>query len=97
MIFFFDGCVDSIRTLPALQHDPDHMEDVDTEGEDHAPDEIRYACMSRPFVRSSDRMPDIPMPGPRGPIMVKAFPMRQPTLNDLWDAADRGPLRGRRI
>ena len=42
---------DSIRTIPALQHDPARPEDVDTESEDHAGDEWRYACMSRPFVR----------------------------------------------
>ena len=50
MIVFFETCVDSIRTLPALQHDELRPEDVDTDGEDHAPDEIRYACMSRPWV-----------------------------------------------
>ncbi len=50
MIFFMDCCVDAIRTLPILQHDPDKPEDVDTDGEDHAPDEIRYACMSRPYA-----------------------------------------------
>jgi hypothetical protein len=50
MMYFFDTCKDSIRTLPALQHDPDNPEDVDTESEDHAPDEIRYACMSRPWL-----------------------------------------------
>jgi hypothetical protein len=50
-IYFFDTCRDAIRTLPALQHDPDRTEDVDSEGEDHACDEIRYACMSRPFSR----------------------------------------------
>ena len=50
MIYFFSTCVDSIRTIPALQHDPDRPEDVDTDGEDHAPDETRYACMSRPYV-----------------------------------------------
>jgi hypothetical protein len=49
MIYVFSTCVDTIRTLPALQHDPDKPEDVDTEGEDHAPDEVRYACMSRPY------------------------------------------------
>lgn len=48
-MFFMDCCVDAIRTLPALQHDPEKPEDVDTTGEDHAPDEIRYACMSRPY------------------------------------------------
>lgn len=49
-IFFFDTCRDLIRTLPALQHDADRLEDVDTDGEDHAPDECRYACMSRPYT-----------------------------------------------
>jgi hypothetical protein len=50
MIFCFNTCVDSIRTIPVLQHDPDRPEDVDTESEDHAPDEWRYACMSRPYI-----------------------------------------------
>ena len=49
MIFFVDHCKDSIRTLPMQQHDENRMEDLDTEGEDHAVDDIRYACMSRPF------------------------------------------------
>ena len=51
MIYFMDNCVESIRTLPAVQHDENNPEDVDTDGEDHAPDEIRYACMSRPYHR----------------------------------------------
>lgn len=49
MIFFMDNCVDAIRTLPILQHNQNNPEDADSEGEDHAPDEIRYACMSRPY------------------------------------------------
>ena len=49
MIYCFSTCDDSIRTLPALQHDPTNAEDVNTESEDHAPDEWRYACMSRPY------------------------------------------------
>jgi hypothetical protein len=51
MMYFMDCCKDAIRTLPAVQHDPDNPEDVDTTGEDHAPDDIRYACMSRPYSR----------------------------------------------
>jgi hypothetical protein len=47
-------CRDSIRTLPALQHDANNIEDVDTDGEDHAADDIRYACMSRPYSRPSN-------------------------------------------
>ena len=49
-LYLFSTCEHSIRTLPALQHDPDRPEDVDTENEDHAPDAIRYAVMSRPWI-----------------------------------------------
>jgi hypothetical protein len=51
MIGCFSTCVDSIRTIPALQHDKSRPEDLDSDGEDHAADEWRYACMSRPYVR----------------------------------------------
>ena len=50
MLFCFDTCRDSIRTIPILQHDPNRAEDLDTSAEDHAADEWRYACMSRPYV-----------------------------------------------
>jgi hypothetical protein len=49
MIYFFDTCHAVIRTLPAMQHDETNPEDLDTDAEDHCPDEVRYACMSRPF------------------------------------------------
>lgn len=51
MLFVFKTCRDFIRTVPVLQHDPNRPEDVDTDGEDHAADEARYACMSRPLAR----------------------------------------------
>jgi hypothetical protein len=35
MIYTFDTCIDSIRTIPALQHDPNKAEDIDTDMEDH--------------------------------------------------------------
>jgi hypothetical protein len=49
MLFVFSTCTALIRTLPALQHSDAKPEDVDTDGEDHAPDETRYACQSRPW------------------------------------------------
>lgn len=52
MLFFFETCIHTIRTLPALQHDPARPEDLDTSQEDHAADETRYACMSRPWTAS---------------------------------------------
>ena len=39
-------------------------EDVDTDGEDHAPDEARYACMSRPYRQRVDKAKD------RNPLLV---------------------------
>lgn len=51
MIVCFNTCYNSIRTIPLLQHDADKIEDLDTEQEDHAADEWRYACMSRPYVK----------------------------------------------
>lgn len=51
MMYFMDCCPDAIRTLPAMQHDENNPEDIQTQSEDHAPDEIRYACMSRPYSR----------------------------------------------
>lgn len=50
MLFVFDTCRDFIRTVPVLQHDPNRPEDLDTDGEDHAADEARYGCMSRPWI-----------------------------------------------
>jgi hypothetical protein len=50
-IFCFSTCVDSIRTIPTLQHDPMRAEDLDTSQEDHCADEWRYACMSRQWAK----------------------------------------------
>jgi hypothetical protein len=49
-IYFFATCADAIRTIPALQHDAGRPEDVDSASEDHAADDVRYACMSRPYI-----------------------------------------------
>jgi len=52
MIYCFATCLDSIRTIPVLQHDPHRAEDLDTHSEDHAADDWRYACMSRPWIKT---------------------------------------------
>ena len=60
MMFVFSTCTDFIRTVPALQHDPDKPEDLDTDGEDHVADEARYGCMSRPWISmpAEEKKPD---------------------------------------
>ena len=47
-MYFFDTCKDSIRTIPLMTYSETRPEDLDTKGEDHLPDEVRYMCMSRP-------------------------------------------------
>jgi hypothetical protein len=56
-LYLFSTCTHTIRTLPALQHDPQRAEDVDTDAEDHAADALRYGCMSRPWVRDRPGTP----------------------------------------
>jgi len=53
MLVFFSHCKDSIRTIPVVQHDRTNPEDVDTDGDDHASDETRYGCMSRPWLQDA--------------------------------------------
>lgn len=75
MLVFFSTCIHSIRTIPALQHDPDKLEDLDTTAEDHAADMVRYACMSRPWIRKTPGPPprvlqpgQVILPGPPEPV-----------------------------
>lgn len=48
-MYVFSSCKDFIRTIPTLMYDEHHHEDLDSDGEDHAADEWRYFCMSRPI------------------------------------------------
>lgn len=43
-------CKNFIRTITTLEYDKNKVEDLDTHGEDHAADEARYFCMSRPLT-----------------------------------------------
>jgi len=52
MVFVFSTGRNLIRTLPVMQHDEHNAEDLDSDMEDHAADELRYACMSRPYRAS---------------------------------------------
>lgn len=50
MMYIFKNCKDCIRTLPLLVYDDHRVEDLDTDGEDHIADEMRYFCMMRPIA-----------------------------------------------
>lgn len=47
-IHVMENCTELIRTLPELVYSERDKEDCDTDGEDHAPDALRYALMSMP-------------------------------------------------
>ena len=48
-MYIFNTCRAFIRTMPLLQYDEHRAEDLDTTGEDHVADEVRYMCMARPM------------------------------------------------
>jgi len=74
LLYFTENCEDTIRTLPALPHDETNLEDIDTDSEDHAGDETRYAVMSRPHLKRQDQDPmlgDKPPPGTMGHMVAE--------------------------
>ena len=75
MLYIFSTCRELIRTLPTLQHDELKPEDIDTEGDDHCADALRYLCMSRPYTAPKKAPP---------PDLT-----RKPTINELWAIKER--------
>lgn len=53
----FSNCPNLIRTLPELVHDKNKVEDVDTKGEDHSYDSLRYPIMSFMKPYKGSRLP----------------------------------------
>ncbi|MBQ6935592.1 MAG: Terminase-like family protein, partial [Clostridia bacterium] len=49
MMYIFNTCKGFIRTIPELKFSNTNPEDLDTTGEDHIADEVRYMCMARPI------------------------------------------------
>lgn len=53
LLYFFENCIHTIRTIQSIQRDEKKVEDTMEGAEDHAVDETRYACMSRPHIVNS--------------------------------------------
>ena len=58
MFYVFKSCPHFIRTIPLLQYDEHKPEDLDTDGEDHIADMVRYFLMSRPIKPRIPQKPD---------------------------------------
>lgn len=53
-IIYMDNCINAIRTIPALERDRNHPEDLNSDGEDHAADDLRYFIMG---ISGRERVP----------------------------------------
>ena len=75
MLYVFNTCKHFIRTVPSLVYDQTDVEDVDTDGEDHIYDELRYVCMENPIA---------------APVKVKAEPKPYNPFNDIENEVEYG-------
>nr|UYL16323.1 MAG: terminase large subunit [Caudoviricetes sp.] len=81
MMFVVDSCVDWWRTMPLMQHDKTKVEDIDTDMEDHVADEVRYACMSRPWIPARKLEND---PAKQFGAMPKVSDLMTPSRSISW-------------
>ncbi len=61
MMYVFSNCEGFIRTMPSLVFSKNNPEDLDTEGEDHIADEVRYMCMAHPIAPVSGTCAEVKM------------------------------------
>ena len=59
MLYVFETCRNFIRTVPNLVYSESNVEDVDTNGEDHAYDMLRYVCMKNPIAARPRKAPPL--------------------------------------
>lgn len=78
LFFAFDTCVHGFwRTVPDIQLDPDYPEEILEGQEDHCVDEVRYAMLSRPYVKQ--------VPARRDALREY---LKKPTFDDLMRDLD---------
>lgn len=65
MLYVFHTCKNFIRTVPNLVYDETDVEDIDTDGEDHIYDELRYVCMKNPIAPRANKKQE---PKPYDPL-----------------------------
>lgn len=64
MFQVFDTCKHFIRTIPSLVYDEKHVEDIDTDQEDHIYDMARYVLMEHPISPRKNEQRNKPMDDP---------------------------------
>lgn len=71
MLYIFENCKHTIRTLPLMMYDEHKPEDLDTDLEDHIADMIRYICMARPITPRIVEDKQIPLYDPLNQFVEK--------------------------
>lgn len=66
-------CVTTIRTIPGLVRDEKDLDDLDTKGEDHPADALRYGVMARPTPTKIYGADEIVLPDSVRAIMSEAL------------------------
>lgn len=64
MFQVFNTCQNFIRTIPTLVYDDKHVEDINTEQEDHIYDMARYVLMENPISPPAPKKKQMPMSDP---------------------------------
>ena len=72
MLYVFNTCKHFIRTVPNLVYDETDVEDIDTAGEDHIYDELRYVCMKNPIAPRPRKVDE---PKPYDPLDLQEKPV----------------------
>ena len=75
MMYIFDTCKDAIRTIPLMMYDEHKAEDLDSDLEDHAVDEIRYFCMMRPIKPRKIEIKEMPAHDPLNQFESRRYGM----------------------
>lgn len=78
MFYVFNTCKNFIRTIPSLVYDEKHVEDIDTDQEDHIYDESRYMLMLNPIAPRRNILQEPPKEDPLDIYRDKV--QRDPTL-----------------
>ena len=82
------SCRHWLRTVPVIAPDPDHPEDVDTESEDHAIDESRYAAWVWDVLRRPRTAPEGARKGRPKTPRIAGLRIDPRTLQEARDPAD---------
>lgn len=87
-LHIFSTCKHLIRTIPDQVYDETKIEDLDTDGEDHLPDALRYLIASRKLMKSQDK----PLTYMPSSILMKT---REQELDEVFEEAKPSPFRVR--